>query len=215
MTYLLIDLDGTMVDPAEGLLGGYRIALAALGRPAAEDEDLRWVIGPPLRISFAQVLGGSDRVEEALAHYRAFYAETGLFQALPYPDIHAALTALKAAGSRLLVCTSKPRDYAARVLAHFGLMPFFDAVYGAELGGRFDDKGDLIAHILEQEGLDPGRGCMIGDRKFDVGAAQRHAMRSIGVLWGYGSREELVAAGATRLCDRPAALPAIVAELAR
>jgi phosphoglycolate phosphatase len=96
---------------------------------------------------------------------------------------------------------------------HFGLVNFFDGLYGAELEGRFDDKGDLIGHIMEVEGIEPGRTVMIGDRHHDVVAAARHAIPCIGAVWGYGGLDELTTAGAARLCDRPHQLSATVGEL--
>lgn len=210
---LLFDLDGTLVDPARGIIGACRTALSALGHPAPAFDDLRWIIGPPLRQSFARLLGSGDRVEEALQHYRSSYGAGGLFDAAPYEDIAAVLSALKTDGNRLLVCTAKPRPFALRVVEHFGLLAFFDEVYGAELDGRFDDKGDLIAHIIEREGFAASATCMIGDREHDVVAARRHGISSVGVLWGYGSRDELVTAGATALCERPAVLGDVLARL--
>lgn len=213
MTTIMLDLDGTLVDPARGIIGGFRRALAALGEDRRPDEELRWIIGPPLRKSFAHVLGADGRVEDAITHYRSFYSDTGIFDASAYDGIHAALAALRRRASRLFVCTSKPRPFAERVIAHFNFGSHFDAVYGAELDGRFDDKGDLIAHIIEREGLAADETCMIGDRLHDILAARRHDLKSVGVLWGYGSRDELLDAGATALCDTPADLPKTVSGL--
>ncbi len=113
---------------------------------------------------------------------------------------------------RLFICTSKPRPFAQRVAEHFGLLSFFDNIYGAELDGRFEDKGDLIEHMMACEGFAPEKACMIGDRLHDIVAAKRHG-ETIGALWGYGSRDELVSAGATVLCEHPGKLSAIVADL--
>lgn len=208
---LLLDLDGTLVDPARGVTGSIRTAMAAMGRPVS-DTDLGWVIGPPLRQSFATLLGGPERVEEAVALYRAAFAETGIFDADPYDGIMTVLEQLSAT-HRLCLCTAKPLPFARRIVDHFGFAPFFCGLYGAELDGRFDDKGDLIAHILGAEGLDPGRVIMIGDRANDTEAARKNGGRSIGVLWGYGGADELTGGGATRLCASPADLFACVAAL--
>ncbi|SDG69659.1 HAD hydrolase-like protein [Alloyangia pacifica] len=214
--FVLFDLDGTLVDPAPGIIGAFKHALFTLGQPVPADEALHWVIGPPLRESFARMLGASDRVEEAVALYREVYGETGLFEAEPYAGIPEVLTDLRDAGYRLFLCTAKPLPFARRVVAHFGLDPWFEALYGAELGGRFDDKADLIAHILKEQGFSAGQGVMVGDRDNDTHAAKRNDMASVGVLWGYGSRAELVETGATVLCDTPAAiLPSIEALLIR
>ncbi|MDB5479649.1 MAG: hypothetical protein JWO83_702 [Caulobacteraceae bacterium] len=206
-TTILLDLDGTLIDPAPGILGCCRQALEALGCPARPEEDLRWVIGPPLRGSFVRLLDGRGDPEEALRLYRARYGETGLFEAGVYPGVVDALAALRARGLTLLVCTSKARPFAERIVEHFGLAPYLAGVYGAELDGRLDDKGDLIAHLLAAESLAPDAACMVGDREYDMRAAARHGIPGIGVLWGYGDAAELQGAGATALIASPTELP--------
>lgn len=200
---LLLDLDGTLVDPAPGIIGSVRYALAALGSPVGDDVDLRWVIGPPPRVSFARLLGEGGDPEAALKLYRERYGASGLYDAAPYPDVLAVLEERVRAGDRLILCTGKARVFAQRVVEHFGFAPLLHAVYGPELDGRFDDKGDLIAHILEREALDPDQVCMVGDREHDVHAATRHGIPTIGVLWGYGSEAELTGAGAAALIRQP------------
>ena len=188
-TAILLDLDGTLIDPAVGILGCYRQVLAALGCPVGPDEDLRWVIGPPSRVSFARLLGGRGDMEEAVSLYRARYSETGIFEATVYPGVVEALAALRACGCRLLICTSKARPFAERIVAHFGLAPYLTGVYGAELDGRFDDKGDLIAHLLTAEGLVAEVACMVGDREHDMRAAARNGIprdRRVVGLWRRG-----------------------------
>ena len=150
---LFVDLDGTLTDPAEGIVGCFRLALAALGRPAPPGADLAWIIGPPLRRSFAEMLGGAADAEEAIAIYRARYGTEGLFEATIYEGIHDALADMTAAGTRLILCTSKPSFYAARILERFGLDRHFEAAYGAEFDGLREDKGELIAHILAERGF--------------------------------------------------------------
>ena len=204
---VLLDLDGTLVDPGPGILRSVRHALASLGRPVPPDRELRGVIGPPLRESLRRLLGGEDEVERAVAAYRAAYAGGGLFEAAPYAGIHDALARLRGAGYRLVVCTSKPWPFARQVVAHFGLAPRVEAVFGPELDGRLDDKGALLAHALATLGLGAGDACMVGDRAQDTRAARRNGLPSIGVTWGYGDRRELHEGGATILCERVADLP--------
>ncbi|MBN2906989.1 MAG: HAD hydrolase-like protein [Rhodobacteraceae bacterium] len=213
--FLLFDLDGTLVDPARGIIGSCQSALAALGRPVPPHDDLKWIIGPPLRHSFATLLGGTDQAEAAVTLYRKFYADGGIFQAEPYGGIFAALSDLRQDGYRLVVCTAKPRPFARQVIAHFGFADYFDGLYGAELDGRFDDKGALIAHLFAKEGFNATQGCMIGDRDNDTRAAGRNQMASIGVLWGYGDARELRAGGATALCSHPHDLRQCVNSLMR
>ena len=210
---LLVDLDGTLTDPAPGIVGSFRHALEAMGRDPPPAEELTWIIGPPLRGSFAELLGGSERVEEALAAYRARYGATGLFEASVYDGVPEALHALKGAGARLFLCTSKPAVYARRILERFDLARHFDAAYGAELDGRFEDKRDLIAHILADRGLKPETCAMLGDREHDVIGASRSGVPAIGALWGFGGEAELKRAGAAVLCARPNEVPAAFARL--
>lgn len=201
---LLLDLDGTLVDPAPGILGCGRRALAAFGVFPPETEDLTWLIGgPPIRESFRRLLGGRGDVEEAVRLYRQHYSEWGLYQAAVYPGVLEALTAHRARGTRLLLCTAKARGFARRVVDHFGISPLLSGVYGAELDGRFEDKAELIGHLLEAEGLQPQDVCMVGDRRGDVVAAAAHGVPAIGVLWGFGGRDELQSAGAALLIERP------------
>jgi len=142
-------------------------------------------------------------VETGIRLYRKRYSETGLFENVVYPGIPAALQAMAQRGARMFLATSKPRVFAERILAHFDLARHFKAIHGAELDGRLASKGELIAHILKSESISAASACMIGDRLHDVVGAKANGVRPIGVLWGYGSREELTAAGATLLCERP------------
>ncbi len=204
---LMVDLDGTLTDPAEGIVGCFRYALERLGRSAPPAADLTWIIGPSLRRSFADVLDGAADPEKALAIYRSCYSKEGLFAAVVYDGVPEALAALKGAGVRLILCTAKPHVYAARILQHFDLERYFEAAYGAELDGRLEDKGELIAHILGERRLDAGDCVMWGDRRHDVIAARRHGIPTIGALWGYGGEQELRLAGADALCAQPSEVP--------
>jgi phosphoglycolate phosphatase len=212
--HCFVDLDGTLVDPKPGIVGSVRIALAKLGLPVPEVDELLWVIGPPLRTTFPRLGVPPERVEEAVGYYRANYAAGAMFDAPVYPGIREALAALRRSNFRLVIATSKPHAYARPILERCGLIDHFVAIHGAELDGRNDDKGDLLAHIIATENIDPARAVMIGDRLFDMRAARRHSIPSIGVLWGYGDQAELSAAGAHVLCQTPRQLPGIVAEIA-
>jgi phosphoglycolate phosphatase len=207
MALVLVDLDGTLVDPGPGIIGSCRYALESLGRAAPPDADLRWIIGPPLRQTLATLLGPGGDAERAVELYRERYSAWGLFEAAVYPGVPEALGALRDAGHRLVVCTAKPTVFARRVVDHFGLASWFDEVRGAELDARFDDKADLIEDILAREGS-PSPACMVGDRRHDVAAAARNAIPAVGVLWGYGDAAEL--SEADGLCERPEDLAAVI-----
>ena len=212
---LLIDLDGTLTDPRPGIVKSLRHALEQMQRPCPGDDALVAYIGPPLRATFATLLTTRETalVERAMALYRERYAEIGLFENEVYAGIPAALADLGRVARRLFVATAKASVFATRIVRHFGLAGYFAGVYGPELDGRLDDKAELIAHLLACEGLKAEGLVMIGDRANDVTAARANGVRSIGVLWGYGSRDELLAAGADAVCSTPDRLPALVAEM--
>ena len=213
---ILVDLDGTLIDPKPGLIGSVQHAMAKLGFRVPPAEELLWLIGPPLRASFPKLLGRSDLTETAIAHYRESYFSGGMYDALVYDGIPAALEALSAAGCRLIVATAKAHNYARPILEHFGLARHFAAIHGPELDGTNDHKADLIAHIIAREAVAADRAIMIGDREFDVMAAARNGIPTVGVTWGYGSVEELQGAGAAALCDAPIELtPAVLKLISR
>ena len=209
---ILFDLDGTLVDPRPGLIGSIQYALGKLGHAVPPAEELLWMIGPPFRVSFPKLLGSHDRVEEAIAHYRESYVNGGMYNAVVYDGMPETLAALRTAGHRLIVATAKPHYYARPIVQHFGLAGHFHAVHGPELDGSNDHKADLIAHILRHEGVDPAAALMIGDTAFDVAAAARNGMRSVGVTWGYGAVAELT--GAAAVCRSPGELVRAVLDLA-
>jgi phosphoglycolate phosphatase len=209
--HILFDLDGTLVDPKPGLIGSIQYALEKLGHVVPPPEELVWLIGPPFRVSFPKLLGSPERVEEAIRYYRESYVRGAMFNAIVYDGVIETLAALRAAGHRLIVATSKPHRYARPIVEHVGLAALFHAVHGPELDGTNDHKADLIAHIVRHERVDPEAAVMIGDRQFDVTAAARNGMRAIGVTWGYGSADEL--AGAAALCASPRELAGAVLGL--
>jgi len=212
---VLVDLDGTLVDPKPGLIGSVQYALDKLGRPVPPAEELLWLIGPPFRVSFPKLLGTPDLTEQAIAHYRECYFSGGMYEAMVYEGVPAALEALSAAGCRLFVATAKPHYYARPILERFDLAHHFAGIHGPELDGTNDHKADLIAHMIARHGVRREKAVMIGDREFDVLAARRNGMPTVGVTWGYGSREELEAAGAGSLCHAPADLGGAVLTLLR
>lgn len=211
---VLFDLDGTLTDPAPGIIGSFRKALVDLGHEPPPFESLGWIIGPALRLSFPKVMGEGADAEAALERYRAHYGDGGMYDLTLYDGMMEAVTAIRSASERMFVCTAKPEPYAVPIVARFGYAPHFERVYGAALDGSLDDKADIIAKIIAEQGIDPARTVMIGDRLHDIHAAQRHGIASIGVAWGYGGVEELTRAGATAICHRPQDLPAFVADLA-
>lgn len=212
---VFFDLDGTLTDSRLGIVRCIRYALERVPHPCPPDEVLATFIGPSLRRGFAALLETSDAacIERALALYRERYVAAGLFENQVYTGVPRMLERLGRAVARAFVVTSKPAVYAERVIRHFGLDRHFARVYGPDLGGRFDDKADLIAHVLGAERIDRATAVMIGDRAADMIAAKRNDVRAVGVLWGFGSERELLDAGADAVCATPDALPACLAAL--
>lgn len=211
MTAIFLDLDGTLVDSRPGILSSLIHAFTSIGRADLAVGDLTWMIGPPFVESFAK-LGMTDP-EPAILAYRAHYRATGMFDAMVYDGVHEMLATLQDGGCRLYLATAKPHAYARDITAHFGIAPRMTAEFGPELDGTRNWKGDLLRHALEVTGESAGTSIMVGDRHHDIAAAAEVGMASVAVRWGYGQPEEW--AGAARVIDAPAALPGVVAELAR
>jgi phosphoglycolate phosphatase len=211
-TTLFFDLDGTLTDPKPGITGSIQYALAKLGRPVPSQDELVWCIGPPLRASFVTLLGGEEHADRGLALYRERFGDVGLFENSVYPDIEAVLASLGQSHPRMFVATSKPHVFAKRIIEHFGLSRHFEHVFGSELDGTRVHKNDLLAYALQQTGTDPSSALMIGDRSHDVLGAKANGMAAIGVTYGYGSREELISAGARHLCATPRAVLDVIAH---
>ncbi len=201
---LLFDLDGTLTDSAPGIIHSAIYALKEFGIHA-DPTDLKKFIGPPLSQSFEEFYGFSKKqAAEAVTKYREYFSEKGIFENEPYPAIEEVLRQLRAAGKHLLVATSKPEVFAKRILEHFSLSGYFEGITGSELDGTRTDKAEVIACALEKSGiLDKQEVVMIGDRKHDILGARKNHLESVGVLYGYGSKEELEQAGASLLVSTP------------
>ena len=212
---ILFDLDGTLTDPKTGITRSIQFALNKLGNPIPEPEELLWCIGPPLLNSFEKILGpdNTSRAKEALLYYRERFGRIGKFENQIYSDIHEALCNLKQLGLSLFVATSKPCVYAREIIDHLDLTKYFKTIYGSELNGNFTDKGELIAYIIMMEGLSPSDTVMVGDRKYDIAGARKNNIKSLGVTYGFGSREELLEAGADFLAEKPSEIKAIISQL--
>jgi phosphoglycolate phosphatase len=211
---ILFDLDGTLTDSRAGITASIRHALERLGRACPDDDELATYIGPPLRGTLSALLGTRDPalVETALAHYRARYDDVGLFENAVYDGVPEMLEGAARLAGTMLVATAKRRHAATRIVTHFDLARHFHAVYGAEPGGRFDRKVDLLGHLIETGVIRAETAVMVGDRDLDIAAARAHRIRSIGALWGFGDRRELADAGADFLCEGPRSLVACLAQ---
>jgi phosphoglycolate phosphatase len=206
MDAIFFDLDGTLTDPKTGITRSIQYALQKLDLPVPTPDELTWCIGPPLRDSFVKLLGGDSQADLAVTLYRERFGDVGLYENAVYPDIEYILSALKRSHGRLFVATSKARVFAERIIEHFGLSSYFERVFGAELDGTRVHKTDLLAYALDKTGVEASRALMIGDRSHDIIGAKNNGMDALGVLYGYGSREELIEAGASHVCASPRAV---------
>ncbi len=211
---LFFDLDGTLTDPSEGITRCYQYSLEQLGYPFPTQADLLQYIGPPLRWTLPRLLGVEDEalVDAGVRHYRVRFADVGLFENELYQGVPELLETLSEAGFKLYVVTTKPAIYAKRILSHFDLDKYFVETYGPELDGRFDDKTELIEHILRERSLQPEETVMIGDRASDITAGKTNGTRTLAVTYGFGDTEELTAAGPDHLCHNPTEIRGIVAD---
>lgn len=192
--YILIDLDGTLTDPKEGITTSARYGLNKVGHHVAADVNLDWIIGPPLKASLAQILNvavDDDLAEQALLGYRERFSVTGLFENSVFPDVETTLATLQQQGFQLFLATAKPIIYARQIMQHFKLDQYFTELYGSELNGDRTHKGDLIAYILKQQQLNADECLMVGDREHDIFGARAHGIETIAVEYGYGSSIEL------------------------
>ena len=200
--YCLFDLDGTLTDPGEGITRSVAYALSFFGIEVKDRTTLYPFIGPPLVDSFSTFYGFSpEQARQAVERYREYFSRQGIFENELYPGIKELLEDLKRHGVRILLASSKPELYARKILEHFQLLPFFDFVAAATMDDTRSKKTDVVRYALESCGISPDRAVMIGDRHYDIEGAKDNALESTGVLWGYGSREELSAAGATLLAE--------------
>lgn len=202
---ILFDLDGTLTDSAEGVINCAIVALKYFGLPIPQREEMSFMVGPPLRDSFLRLGVKEEDVELAVELYRQRYVPTGMFENTPYPGIKSMLAALKETGHKLLVATSKPEGMATAILEKFQLAPYFDLICGASMDNTRDSKDKVIAYLLEKTGGADDY-IMVGDTAFDVEGAAVNGIPTIGVSWGYGKVEDMVATGAKAIAHSPAEL---------
>jgi phosphoglycolate phosphatase len=206
---ILFDLDGTLTDSGPGILNCLEYALQDQGIPIPEREEMRKLLGPPLVVTFCDVFGmNEEQASQAIDKYRERYHDVGLFENSVYEGVPELLAELQGAGLRLATATSKPEYSATRILQHFELDQYFDFIGAAALDGSRDSKNLVIAHTLQNTNTHPTSHniIMIGDRHHDVHGAKEHGIDTIGVLWGYGDRDELDEAGAINIAKNPVEL---------
>ncbi|HQU70673.1 MAG TPA: HAD hydrolase-like protein [Calditrichia bacterium] len=200
-----MDLDGTLSDNREGIIRSIAFAMSEMNLPIPPDQAILPLIGPPLRQIFTTLLpeGQRHRAEEGVTLYRERFSRTGWGENHLYDGIYGGLEQLRNAGFAPVIVTGKPREFARKIAGKFGIDRFLTGVYGTELNGRFDDKRELLAHVLRQENALAAHSVMIGDRREDMLAAVVNGVQGWGVTYGFGSAAELYEAGAATLFDTP------------
>ena len=201
--YVFFDLDGTLTNSELGITKSVQHALKKFGIEVEDRTVLRPFIGPPLGESFRVYYGLSkEESEKAIEYYRERFSVKGLYENEVYTGVEKMLQTLKESGKKLIIATSKPEKFTIMILEHFDLLKYFDYVAGATMDGSRGEKADVIRYALEISGVeDKSEAIMVGDRKFDVLGAKENGLRSIGVLYGFGDREELTEAGADYIVE--------------
>ncbi len=212
--YIIFDMDGTLVDSARGVTTAVAHALRHLGVPEGEIRDLNRFVGLPIKDAFIEYYGfAEDKALAALSKYREKFTMDGLYDNLPFPGIRELLQKLKSAGHELLVATCKPESFARIILDRHGLLEYFVMVGGGEFSGPRQKKEAVLQYVLNKRSIaDPSQAVTIGDRKYDAQAARALGTDFIGVLYGYGSREEMEREGASRFAEDTAALESMLLQ---
>jgi len=215
MKTVLLDLDGTLTDPGRGITHSVAYALEHFGIAVPDRKRLYPYIGPPLLQSFQELAGLTpEQSKEALRLYRECFTKEGMLENELYPGIPELLRKLQSAGCRLVLATSKPEEYAVSILEHFGLTQYIDTVAGNNLAEARPDKTSVLRYAMELfPDIGAGTAWMVGDRKHDVEGAHAVGLPCVGVLYGYGSREELTSAGADALADSVEALEELLCRV--
>lgn len=199
--HILFDLDGTLTDSGPGIMNGFEYSLGKMGVEYPGRDYLKQFVGPPLGDSFEKTLGFSpEDAAKGIAFYKEYYAEKGVYENDVYPGIPELLEKLKESGKKLLVATTKAELMANVVMDHFGLRKYFDLMVASNNTDR-KNKIDVLNYAIENGGVDRERAVMVGDRFYDITGAAHFGMTSVGVLYGYGSRQELEEAGATHIAE--------------
>jgi phosphoglycolate phosphatase len=205
LSNIFFDLDGTLTDSKEGIIKCFDYAMEKLGYPVPEGFNVNDCLGPPLRLSFRRLLNSNDEtlIERAVAIYRERFSTIGLFENKVYPQIPELLSALRENSLKLYIVTTKPKVFAERIIEHFQLTHRFDAIYGTELNGQFDNKADLIEFILRTRQLGAEETVMVGDKREDIAAGKANRTGTIGVTYGYGSLREITESAPDEICGSP------------
>ncbi len=205
---IFFDLDGTITESAPGITNSVRHALRKFGIMEEDQEVLNKFVGPPLSETFTERYGFTEeQCMQGVVWFREYYEVKGIFENNVYDGIEEMLKRLHDAGKRIVMATSKPEPMAVKIVEHFGLAEYFERVAGSTMDETRTAKAEVIAYALEECGItDKSQVLMVGDRRHDIAGAKKNGLDSMGVLYGYGDRQELEDAGADYIAETPQAV---------
>lgn len=199
---ILFDLDGTLTDPMLGITNSVMYSLEKMGFPVPDRKDLLCFIGPPLLYSYQTYCGmDPEQAQQAVDAYREYFGVKGLLENAVFPGVPKFLTRLRRQGKKLYIATSKPEGYTLRILEHFDLLRYFDGVAAATMDASRHTKDKVVTYCLETFAIDPATAVMVGDREHDIQGGKVNGLRTVGVTFGYGPRQELEENGADAIAD--------------
>lgn len=201
---IFFDLDGTLTDSEEGITKSVQYGLKKMGVTDCDDlSALRHFIGPPLSESFKEFFEGED-IKRAIAFYRERYSTIGWKENRLYDGIKDMLKKIKESGRKIYMATSKPEIFAKDIAELFEISEYFDGICGATTDGVRNTKEDVVKYAIEVCGeTNPDNILMVGDRHHDVDGAGEFGIKTLGVTYGFGTREELLGCGAIAVVDTP------------
>ena len=216
-SHIIFDLDGTITEPEKGITNGLRYALDRLGYEIKSHEELYKFIGPPLSESFRDFCGFSEeKTGEAIALYREYYSDRGILENDLMPGVRDALDVMYKQGKHLYIATSKPYPFTVKILEHLDIKDYFEYVSGASMDGKTGTKIEVLEQLIQNtnlsEHISNGEVIMVGDRKFDINGAKHFGIAGMGVMFGYGSREEFEAADADYIVNNSQEMLAVIME---
>ncbi|MDR2754376.1 MAG: HAD-IA family hydrolase [Planctomycetaceae bacterium] len=199
---ILFDLDGTLTNPCEGITNSVKYSLGKFNVIENNNEKLKMFIGPPLEKSFMEYYDfDKNTAQKAIKYYREYFSEKGIYENRLYEGIENVLKELNIQNKNCIIATSKPETFAIKIVQYFQIEHYFKHITGSNMEGTFVEKEDIIKYILEKYNLEKEVTIMVGDRKYDIIGANKNRIDSVGVLYGYGTKEELQQEKPTYLCN--------------
>lgn len=199
---IIFDFDGTLVDTSEGIIKCMHYAGKCLKEIPLEDQQIKETIGPPLQEMIRSLFKteDADKIQQGMKYFRLRYTEKGVMECSLYQDVEKMLKMLKEENHKLYIATSKPYDFVIAILKRFKLEAYFDYITGVNLKGKSLSKAQRIRELMMQFDLREAETLMVGDRQEDVEAARLNGIKTIGMLYGFGKKEDLEKEGCKHFC---------------